>query len=141
MLNVTCAIIFENGKFLITQRGGESDHPFQWEFPGGKLKNSESFEEGIKREISEELELEIAILQKMTPVIHDYGFKKIKLIPFLCTIDSGEIHLNEHVAYRWINFEELDTIDFSGADKKLINLEINRDFLKKYSRENMNDTR
>ena len=128
VLKVTCAIIFHNEKLLVVQNSSDSDHPFQWEFPGGKINIGETYEDCIKREIIEELEIEIEIYQKLNSVEFDYGFKQIVLIPFLCSIKNGEIKLNEHNAFKWINVNELGEIDFSDADKKLIqqkqNLEI-----------------
>ncbi|HZY24320.1 MAG TPA: NUDIX domain-containing protein, partial [Bacteroidales bacterium] len=60
MLNVTCAVIRnEDNKILVVQRGEDSDHPFKWEFPGGKLDPEETEEECIIREIDEELSMEI----------------------------------------------------------------------------------
>ena len=125
MLKVTCAIIIQNKKILIVQNSSNSDHPFQWEFPGGKVIFEETSEDCIKREIREELEIEIKIYQKMVSIEFDYGFKQIELIPFLCSIKKGEIKLNEHNKLKWINVDELDEIDFSGADKKLIQLKNN----------------
>lgn len=101
MLRVTCAVIIHHGKILVAQRGVNSDHPFQWEFPGGKLKRGETPENCIVREITEELEIKIDILEKMYPVKWDYGFKKIELIPFLCSIKSGQINLTEHHHFLW----------------------------------------
>ena len=95
MLKVTCALIIRDNKLLITQNNFKSDHPFQWEFPGGKIKTGETLENCIKREIMEELEIEIEILSTMKAVIYDYGFKKIKLYPFLCSIKNGKIKLSK----------------------------------------------
>ena len=82
MLKVTCALIIENRKLLITQNNSTSDHPFQWEFPGGKIKPKEKIKDCIVREIHEELNIEVNILQKLKSVVFDYGVKKIELIPF-----------------------------------------------------------
>jgi len=132
MLKVSCAIIIQNGKILIVQNNSDSDHPFQWEFPGGKIKAEETLANCIKREIWEELEIKIKIYEKLFSVEFDYGFKQIELIPFLCSIKNGEIILNEHNELKWIDVEELDEIDFSGADKKLIQQKQNLTILKKY---------
>lgn len=139
MLKVTCAIIVCRGKILVTQRGANTDHPFQWEFPGGKLKSDEFPEDCIVREIREELEINIKVFKKMHPVIWDYGFKKIELIPFLCLIDSGEINLTEHIQFFWKDLESLSELYLSDADNKLIKLPENQSILKEYFRENMND--
>ena len=140
MLKVTCAIIIQNGKMLITQRGADSDHPLQWEFPGGKVTENESEEDCIIREIREELNIELVILLRMTPVEYDYGFKLIQLIPFLCEIESDEIRLNEHHDFKWVTEEQIRHIDLSEADRVLIKRNENRDVLKKYLGENMHNT-
>ncbi len=140
MLKVACAIIISNGKILVTQHGADSDHPFQWEFPGGKLKPGETFEDCIFREINEELEIEISILKRMHSVQWDYGFKKIELVPFICSIKSGEIKLTEHQHFLWKNLESILELDFSEADHELINLPANQLILKEYFRENMNNS-
>ena len=141
MLQVTCAIIIKDQKILVTQRVELSDHPFQWEFPGGKVAKWESLESAVKREIQEELELEITILQKMIPVKHDYGFKQIELFPFLCSLKSGEIKLKEHNDFKWLTLEQMQRLNFSEADRKLLEIKDNLSILKKYSGENMNDAR
>ncbi len=134
MLKVTCALIIQNNKVLITQNNAQSDHPFQWEFPGGKIKNYETEEDCILREIKEELELEIGILTKINSLEFDYGIKQIELIPFICSIKKGEIKLNEHHAFRWVEIDELNGVNFSAADKKLIDDKENRRILKKHFR-------
>lgn len=117
MIDVTCAIIRnEDNEILIVQRGEKSDHPFKWEFPGGKTSTDESNEECIIREISEELSIDIVICGYLTPVEHNYGNKKIRLIPFICdTLDELPV-LSEHNDFRWIQPKELPHIDFSEAD-------------------------
>ena len=71
-----------------------------WEFPGGKIGKSETATDCIKREIMEELEIEVEIQNKLISIKFDYLFKQIELIPFLCSIKSGEIKLNEHEDYK-----------------------------------------
>ena len=117
MIEVTCAIIRnEDNDVLIVQRGGETDHPFKWEFPGGKLDGNESFEECIIREIREELSIEIVICEKPDPVQYDYRIKQIILHPFICdTLDEIPV-LSEHIAYRWIEPGRFPEVDFSEAD-------------------------
>ena len=80
MINVTCAIIKnEENEVLVVQRGKKSDHPFKWEFPGGKINEGETEEDCIIREIREELFMDIVIRSRLRPVSHDYGNKKIHL--------------------------------------------------------------
>jgi 8-oxo-dGTP diphosphatase len=117
MLNVTCAIIRnEEDEILVVQRGEATDHPFKWEFPGGKLAPGETEEECIIREIDEELSMEIVICGKLPEVDHDYGHKQIRLIPFICDTLDEMPFLTEHIAFRWVNEKELMSVDFSEAD-------------------------
>lgn len=117
MIIVTCAIIRnEDNKVLVVQRGEATDHPFKWEFPGGKLKKGETEEECIIREINEELSIDIVICGRVPEVMHDYGNKQIKLIPFICDTLDELPFLSEHIAYKWIEPKELRSIDFSEAD-------------------------
>ena len=120
MIEVCCAIILKESKILAVQRGPKSNHPWKWEFPGGKVNSAETAEECIVREISEELTIRIEIQNQLVPVEFDYGSKQIRLIPFVCKIISGEIILTEHVAQRWLNLDEYKTLNWSGADRELI---------------------
>lgn len=96
MIKVVCAIIINNTGILIAQRKASSNHPLKWEFPGGKLNKNETPEDCIFREIREELDIEIEIKKPMISVNHIFGLKQIELIPFFCTIKSGEIKLIDH---------------------------------------------
>ncbi|MGB4291924.1 MAG: (deoxy)nucleoside triphosphate pyrophosphohydrolase [Bacteroidales bacterium] len=117
MTDVTCAIIRdEDAKVLVVQRGKESDHPFKWEFPGGKTLQGESHEDCIIREIREELALDIVICSLLEPVEYDYGFKQIRLIPFVCSTLSKEPVLSEHIAYRWVEVDKLMGVNLQEAD-------------------------
>lgn len=117
MIDVTCAVIRnEDNEVLIVQRGENTDHPFKWEFPGGKIDKGETEDDCIIREIKEELSMEIVICRKLPDVTHDYGHKKIRLIPFICDTLDDIPFLSEHVAYKWIEPEKLTLIDFSEAD-------------------------
>jgi len=117
MINVTCAIIRnDENDVLIVRRGEKSDHPFKWEFPGGKINDDETEEACIIREIREELSMEIVICKRLQDTEFDYGIKQIRLIPFVCdTLDELPV-LSEHIAFRWIGAGELKDVDFSDAD-------------------------
>lgn len=120
MINVCCAIILEGSKILAVQRGLESSHPLKWEFPGGKIHPEESAEQCIMREIAEELTIGIEVVKMLVPVEFNYGAKQIFLIPFVCKIISGEIKLTEHIAQKWLRFDELEIMDWSEVDYELI---------------------
>ena len=117
MYRVTCAVIRnDNGEILVVQRGGKSDHPGKWEFPGGKVEKGEADEDCVLREIREELGIDMVICNRLPEVEHDYGFKKITLVPFVCdTLDTKPI-LTEHSSYNWLDPNDLMEVDFCEAD-------------------------
>jgi len=120
MLNVICAIILFNNKIFVTQRSEKMKLPLKWEFPGGKLEENESEIDCIKREIKEELNIEIEVLKKLSNSIHDYGNFKINLIPYLSNYVSGEIILFEHKNYKLLDKSELLNIDWAEADLPIV---------------------
>ena len=120
MLNVTCAIILFEDKVLVTQRGEKMELPLKWEFPGGKLERGESELECIKREIKEEINIEIEVLNQLNNSVYDYGSFQINLIPFIANYVSGEIKLAEHKDYKLLNKSDLKYLDWADADLPLV---------------------
>lgn len=117
MIDVTCAVIRnEDDAILVVQRGENTDHPYKWEFPGGKVAPGEREEDCILREVKEELSMDIVICKRLQDVEHDYGHKKIRLIPFVCDTLEDIPFLTEHIAYKWMDIDDLLSVDFSEAD-------------------------
>lgn len=105
---------------LVTQRSASMDLPFQWEFPGGKIDPGESETDCIKREIREELQLEIEPLKQLPITTYNYGTKVIRLIPFICRYRGGVIQLLEHRQYRWMAPEDLPQLNWCAADLLIV---------------------
>jgi len=117
MIRVTCAIIRnEENEVLVVQRDEKSHNALKWEFPGGKVREDETEEECIIREIREELSIDIIICSRIEDVGYDYGIKQIVLIPFICDTLDEVPFLSEHVAYKWLSPDHLKEVDFSEAD-------------------------
>jgi len=125
MINVTCAIIYFNNKILVTQRSEKMKLPLKWEFPGGKLEDGESEIDCVKREIKEEINIDIEVFAKLSNSIFDYGAFKINLIPFISTYVTGEIILSEHKDYKLLDKTELLNLDWAEADLPIV-----KEFLK-----------
>jgi len=122
MLQVTCAIIENNGKILCAQRSEKMKLPLKWEFPGGKIEEDESLEACLKREIREELGIEIDILEQLPSFKHSYSANfSIELFPFRCKIVSQEIQLAEHKQIKWLSLEELKDLNWAEADVPIVN--------------------
>lgn len=114
MIAVCCAILEEEGKILLAQRSESMSLPLQWEFPGGKLETSENSSECIRREILEELGFDIEVGMQLHSSIHPDG--AIELIPFICKIKSGTLHLAEHLQIKWVFPEEAKKLHLALAD-------------------------
>ncbi len=118
-IKVVAAIIKDNDKILATKRG-HGEFIGGWEFPGGKIEKGETKEEALKREIQEELSLDIAINNYIYTVEYDYKTFHLTMDCFICSIKSGELTLNEHSDCKWLTKDELDKVDWLPADVDLI---------------------
>lgn len=128
-IEVTCAIIIKNGRILATQRSDVMTFPLKWEFPGGKIKNGESAEDCIRRELKEELEIEVFIERKLSPSFYSGNSFSILLIPFIARFRLGKINLIEHKAAKWVNKTEMRDLDWAPADLPIVNLIISSNFI------------
>jgi 8-oxo-dGTP diphosphatase len=114
--DVVCAIIEQDGRFLIAQRPKGKSLSMKWEFPGGKVQEGESHTVALSRELHEELLIEVAIIQPLTPVNHAYGDFSLRLVPFRCRITAGTPVATEHERLEWIGIDEACLYDFPEAD-------------------------
>ena len=118
-IRVVAAIIIENGKVFATQRG-YGDFKGGWEFPGGKIDAGETPEEALVREIKEELDTEVEVIELLDTVEYDYPNFHLSMDCFICRIKSGNLVLKEHEAAQWLTKETLDSVDWLPADLGLI---------------------
>jgi 8-oxo-dGTP diphosphatase len=120
-IQVTCAIILLNNKVLVVQRSEAMSLPLKWEFPGGKIEKGETAENCIKREIKEELNIEIELMSRLSPSIFDYPNFSIELIPFRANYKDGDIKLAEHKQFLMLEKEKLSALDWAEADIPILN--------------------
>lgn len=120
-IKVVCAIIRIRDKTLAVQRSEDMSLPLKWEFPGGKIEQEESEQECIKREIKEELSIEIEVGRRLEPSLYEYPNFKIELIPYISHYKSGNLTLNEHSQFLLLNKEDLSDLDWAEADIPIVN--------------------
>ena len=118
-IEVVAAIILDKEKVFATQRG-YGEFKDGWEFPGGKIEQGEAPRQALKREIKEELDIEIEVGELLETVEYDYPKFHLTMHCFLCSIKSGELVLKEHEAAKWLTGEALDSVDWLPADEGLI---------------------
>ena len=126
---VVGGLIYQNEKILICQRKEEGDHPLKWEFPGGKLKDNENNQEALKRELKEELSIEINEMIYFDEYLYEYKklSKILKLVFFQIFQFEGEIQNKVHQQLKWIDISKLGDYDFLEGDLKIINKVMNND--------------
>jgi len=119
---VVCAIIVENEKILISMRPSHVHLGDHWEFPGGKVERQESQVDALKREIREEIGLEIEVGKCLRSISHVYEDEQKKLILhfFLCKRTSGAPMTKEVSAFQWVAPEDLSLFRFPPADAELV---------------------
>ena len=114
-VRVVAAIIIENGKVFATQRG-YGEFKDGWEFPGGKIEPGETPEEAIVREIKEELDTEVEVIELLDTVEYDYPNFHLSMGCFICKIKSGDLVLKEHEAAKWLTKDTLGSLEWLPAD-------------------------
>jgi mutator protein MutT len=119
-IEVSAALIFRDGKLLITQRHAKAHLGGRWEFPGGKRESGETFEQCLVREIREELGVEIAVGELFEEISHTYPEKSVHLKFFLCKLLSGEPQPLDCAAVKWVEKAGLDAHEFPAADARLL---------------------
>lgn len=119
-VEVVAAVLRDDaGRVFATQRGYGAMKD-GWEFPGGKIETGETPEEALKREIVEELNVNIDIDDFLTTVEWDYDTFHLTMQCYLCHVVSGEMVLMEHEAARWLPLEEIDSVDWLPADLMVV---------------------
>ena len=118
-INVVAAVIFNDGRVFATQRG-YGEFKDGWEFPGGKIEPGESPEDALRREIREELEVEVNVGELIDTIEYDYPAFHLSMKCYACTIADGNPHLLEHEAAKWLSSTQLSSVDWLPADITLI---------------------
>lgn len=123
-VEVVAAIIKHKDKILCVQRAQNklSYISKKFEFPGGKIEKGESKKEALKRELVEELSfMPTKIDNLFLTVIHKYPDFELTMHSFKCYSDTKTIQLNEHISSEWLRINDLDKLDWAGADIPIVN--------------------
>ena len=120
-IQVAAALLFQNGKIFAARRG---DSPYAYvahklEFPGGKIEKGERGEETVKRELQEELDMDVKVCGLYACHTFEYPDFIITLSLYECEMLS-EFILKEHESYEWIAPKDLDETDWAPADADIL---------------------
>lgn len=119
--NVAVGLVFdEAGRLLINKRPEDGLLGGLWEFPGGKQEPGEPLAETCRREIQEELGIEVAVAPQFHQVDHAYTHFKITMHAFPCRIQQGRPQTKNGMPWKWVPLDELDRYAFPRANRRLI---------------------
>lgn len=120
-IEVVAALIFEGDRLLACQRRSGGVFPLKWEFPGGKVEEGEESLDALRRELREELGIEIQTAAEIFRNTHRYpGLMEVELVFFRVVDFRGPLDNRAFQSLRWVSPEELHGLDFLDGDLPLI---------------------
>jgi len=119
-IEVAAGLLFHHGKLLITQRRPDAHLGGLWEFPGGKRESGETYAQCLRRELREELAIEVTVGELLEEISHDYPDKSVHLQFLKCSLNSGEPQPIGCHALAWVSREQLGDYAFPAADARLL---------------------
>jgi len=119
--HIAIALIWRDGQVLIAQRPPDAEHlPGVWEFPGGKCEEGETPAICARREVREEIGVEVKVIDEHPPITYEYSDRRVTLHPIDCNISSGEPQPVQCTELRWVAPQELGNVEFPPANAGLI---------------------
>lgn len=121
-IEVVAAVIKYEDQILCVQR---PKHKLKYisekfEFPGGKIEENETKKDALKRELKEELDLDIEIGQHIISINHKYPDFELTMHTFLVKVKSKQIMLKEHISKQWLDKSNLYIVDWAAADIPIV---------------------
>ena len=118
---VAAAVIERDGRYLITRRQPGVHLAGHWEFPGGKCEPDETLHACLRRELREELNVDVTVGDVLLTTTHDYPERQVELHFVRCGLE-GEPAPQLGQEMRWTPPEELNALEFPAADAELIRI-------------------
>ncbi|MBL7049869.1 MAG: (deoxy)nucleoside triphosphate pyrophosphohydrolase [Nitrospira sp.] len=121
-IEIVAAIIFCSDRILCVQRNSDT-YPYismKYEFPGGKIDTGETKEAALKRELKEELNIDIEIFSEYMTVSHTYPDFYLTMHTYTCNCEDTSVALSVHIDHKWLTKDRLGELDWAAADIPVI---------------------
>lgn len=122
MIRVVAAVLEQDGTYLIAQRNPHAVFPLLWEFPGGKVEAGEDDVTALRREMMEELGIEVEVGDLLARNVHCYQEFSVDFRAYRCTLLSGEPRALNCAGFAWVSLSDLAKYQFPPADEEAIAL-------------------
>lgn len=123
-VEVVAAIIVKNNEVLCMQRPENKKEYLskKYEFPGGKVENGEALSVALRREINEEMELDLPFSEQgyFMTVDHQYPDFNLVMHAYLCKVDDLTFTMTEHIDAFWANKTNIEQLDWAAADIPIV---------------------
>ncbi|MBE6452860.1 MAG: (deoxy)nucleoside triphosphate pyrophosphohydrolase [Alphaproteobacteria bacterium] len=129
MTVVAAAIIKRGDEVFIAKRPEGKSLAHHWEFPGGKQENNETLPEALKRELQEELNINVSIGDFFVSSSYQYDFGVIEIYSYFVDVpENMEINSNEHEEVKWVKIRDMENYKFAPADVSIVKALGNKNF-------------
>ena len=119
-IRVVAGAVTRSGKLLIAQRSSSMSAPLLWELPGGKVEEQETEQQALKRELHEELSIDVDVQSYLMESTIMHKDRCIHMRVYACSIRDGEPIALEHARLQWIDAHEIHHFSWAPADVPLL---------------------
>lgn len=114
------AVIERGGRYLVDRRPAGVHLPGVWEFPGGKRRAGESWRACLRREVREELGINIRVIRRLEPITYQYPDRNVRLEVFRCAIQTGIPNPLQCQEIKWVTSTQLGRLRLPPANQRLV---------------------
>jgi 8-oxo-dGTP diphosphatase len=120
-IRVVAAVLEKDGRYLITQRRTTAVLPLMWEFPGGRVEQTETDAQALRREVLHRLGAGVEVGKLISFVSHPYENYVVDLFLYECTLTNDALEARNVHAFKWVTSAEFDQYPFTPADEASMN--------------------
>ncbi len=122
IIAIAAGFFIDKGMIFVAQRKSDDDDGSKWEFPGGKLKDDELYDDALKREFNEEFNINIKVIMEVGGAEFEKNKDMIVITFFLVEGDFKKIELKAHQQTKFVTYDELIKMDLCKPDKDFITI-------------------